>query len=275
MKRIKITLLVICGLILSLAAYGVLIEPYWIDVSHLKVENETLQDKLRGKTAVHLSDLHIKKIGRRERQVLKIINEIQPDFIFLTGDYITWNGKAAPALDFLARLNAEFGVWAVMGDYDYSNSRQSCVFCHIPGSHNVNLDRDVRFLRNTVHKISLTKDPVMIGGFDKGFVGPFDDEAERFFKNGGAPSLILSHSPLVFDSLNEHEETLVLSGDTHGGQIPIPGWLWKILGYKKNAKYSRGWFKEDKKQMYVSRGIGTSHWPIRILRRPEVVVLHF
>ncbi len=27
--------------------------------------------------------------------------------------------------------------------------------------------------------------------------------------------------------------------------------------------------------MYVSRGIGTSHFPIRFMRRPEITVFHF
>ena len=37
----------------------------------------------------------------------------------------------------------------------------------------------------------------------------------------------------------------------------------------------QGYFHEGRKMMYVSRGIGTSHLPIRILRPPELTVLHF
>jgi predicted MPP superfamily phosphohydrolase len=57
--------------------------------------------------------------------------------------------------------------------------------------------------------------------------------------------------------------------------VPLPGWFWELIGYEKTARYSHGLFREGNKMLYVSRGIGTSHFPIRLLRRPEVVVLHF
>ena len=67
----------------------------------------------------------------------------------------------------------------------------------------------------------------------------------------------------------------MLAGDTHGGQLPLPAWFWRLVGYEKNARYSQGMFRDGRKRMYVTRGIGTSHLPLRLFRRPEVVVLHF
>ncbi|MCL4493055.1 MAG: hypothetical protein M1510_14355 [Nitrospirae bacterium] len=89
------------------------------------------------------------------------------------------------------------------------------------------------------------------------------------------PTIILSHSPLLFDRLDENRQAFVLAGDTHGGQVPLPSWLLKIAGYKKNALYSQGLFEKRDKKMFVSRGIGTSHIPIRLFRKPEIAVLHF
>ena len=89
------------------------------------------------------------------------------------------------------------------------------------------------------------------------------------------PALILSHNPLVFEQMDKNQHVVVLAGDTHGGQIPLPSWAWEILGYEKNARYNQGYFQKGNKIMYVSRGIGTSHLPIRIFRRPEIVVLYF
>jgi predicted MPP superfamily phosphohydrolase len=47
------------------------------------------------------------------------------------------------------------------------------------------------------------------------------------------------------------------------------------MGYTKNALYNEGVFEKGQKKMYVSRGIGTSHIPIRLFRQPEVVIFHF
>jgi predicted MPP superfamily phosphohydrolase len=67
----------------------------------------------------------------------------------------------------------------------------------------------------------------------------------------------------------------MLAGDTHGGQVPLPAWFLRIAGYDKNVLYNQGLFEEGGKKMFVSRGIGTSHIPIRLFRKPEIVVLHF
>jgi hypothetical protein len=88
-------------------------------------------------------------------------------------------------------------------------------------------------------------------------------------------SIILSHSSLIFDELAGGEGVLVLAGDTHGGQVWLPKWLWSLMGYEKNAKYGRGLFKKGNNQMFVSKGLGTSHVRFRLMCRPEVVVVHF
>lgn len=266
--------------IYSLAAfviltYGTLVEPYWLEVTHLYIENEYLNKALQGKTAVHLSDPHISDLGRRENAVLEKIEELQPDLIFLTGDYVQWRGDYEPALDFLSKLQAGLGVWAVMGDYDYSNSRKSCLFCHEEDSSRPSDRHNVWFLRNSVEFIDVSRGSIGLGGIDRDFERPFVSGEKMPSETREAPTIILSHDPLLFDEYQDDEEVLFLAGNTHGGQIPLPSWLWHILGYRKNALYNQGLFRKGKKQLYVSRGIGTSHFPIRILRRPEIVVLHF
>ncbi|MCJ8503037.1 metallophosphoesterase, partial [Desulfatitalea alkaliphila] len=230
---------------------------------------------LRGKTAVHLTDLHIEEMGAREARVLEVVGDIGPDMIFLTGDYIPWVGDAGPAIDFLARLRAPDGVWAVMGDYDYSDGRQSCLFCHAPGSGAPTQAHGVRFLRNAAERVALGDGEIYVGGVDGDAFQAFDGWREFLEGDADTAAILLSHSPLVFDDLDGERSVLVLAGDTHGGQIPLPGWLWGLLGYEKNARYNAGWFERGKSRMYVSRGLGTSHLRLRLLRRPEVVVIAF
>jgi uncharacterized protein len=114
-----------------------------------------------------------------------------------------------------------------------------------------------------------------IGGVDREADGRSFNKECLLFLTGKEPVIILSHSPLVFDLINDNQNVLILAGDTHGGQIPLPSWLWRLLGYEKNAKYEQGWFQGGQKKMYVTRGVGTSHFPIRFFRRPEITVFHF
>ncbi len=113
---------------LGLGLYGIFLEPHWIKTHHLWIENHRLAKIFEGKTLVHLSDLHMSKIGAREEKVLNILTGLKPDIIFLTGDYVPWRGDYEPALTFLSKLKAKIGVWAVMGDYDYSHSRKTSLF---------------------------------------------------------------------------------------------------------------------------------------------------
>lgn len=265
----------IVPIVLIFIIYGVWIEPYQLEVHHVRIQDDYLGKVLGQKVVVQLSDLHIGKIGRREQAVLRILDELKPDFIFLTGDYVQWDGDYKAALIFLSHLKATIGIWAVMGDYDYSRSRQSCLFCHEEGTGTPSRRHMVKFLRNTVEQVDLRGGPLLIGGADMVEEGDLSSPGGSFLRGMKGPAIVLSHNPLSFKFLNDNQNVLMLAGDTHGGQIPLPAWLFRILGHEKNARYSQGLFEERQKKMFVSRGIGTSHLPIRIFRRPEVVILHF
>ena len=167
------------------------------------------------------------------------------------------------------------GVWAVMGDYDYSNSRNSCLFCHEQGTGNPTKRHKVHFLKNSGERVSLSEGHIWIVGLDREIEEELKSEEILNPLGSNEPIIVLSHSPLAFDSISDNRQVLVLSGDTHGGQIPLPSWLWRILGYDKCARYNQGFFIKGMKKMYVNRGIGTSHIPFRFFRRPEITILHF
>ncbi|MFX0196748.1 MAG: hypothetical protein ACFFCW_11530 [Candidatus Hodarchaeota archaeon] len=53
---------------------------------------------------------------------------------------------------------------------------------------------------------------------------PFLSEEKLHSLGGKEPPIILSHSPLAFDRLDKDDNVLMLSGDTHGGQILLPSY---------------------------------------------------
>jgi predicted MPP superfamily phosphohydrolase len=270
--------LVLCTILIVVVSmmglYGFLIEPNQLEIRHIQIENSALSHILKGRVVVQVSDLHIEKSGRRERQVLKSLDDLAPDLIFLTGDYVQWKRGYEEAIAFLSKLNAKIGVWAVMGDYDYSLSRKSCLFCHREGTGNPTDRHSVRFLRNSWERVVLPEGSFWVGGIDGEMRHPFA-VPNLSSTSAKEPVIVLSHTPTNIDLLDEKEDVLMLAGDTHGGQVPLPAWLWEVMGYGKNASYSQGFFEKGKKKMFVSKGVGTSHLPIRVLRRPEVVVFHF
>ena len=262
-------------IIASLFIYGIFIEPYQLEIHHVRIHDPFLANILGNKTIVQLSDLHIKTIGKREKEILKILDTLHPDIIFLTGDYVKWKGNYDAAFTFLSRLKAKVGIWGVFGDYDFSRSRLSCLFCHREGTSNFTKLHQVHFLRNSSETVYLSEGSLMISGIES-----YDEDepapAQKLkILTRKEPAIILSHSPLLFSLFEKDQNILMLAGDTHGGQVPLPAWFLKMAGYDKNILYSQGLFEEGNKKMFVSRGIGTSHIPIRLFREPEIVVFHF
>ena len=59
------------------------VEPNLVKIRHLRIDGVGLRKALHGKIAVHLSDMHVGKIGKREKKILKMIEDVEPDFVFL------------------------------------------------------------------------------------------------------------------------------------------------------------------------------------------------
>ena len=270
-KKSGITFLVL------ILAYGFLVEPNLLRVREVTVSNAPLAKALGGKKVALLSDLHL---GEDEtfllKQVLETIDRIKPDLIVLTGDFVTWFGTRQAylnALKFLSGLEAPLGIYAVMGDADYSSSRYSCWFCHgtwpgLPGN------PQLVFLRNSRREVSTGSGSFQIIGIDS-----HSDEglAEQLFlkkvKDDGA-AIIISHSSIPFQQLKQHGIFMV-AGDTHGGQVRLPAFLWKISKRKPDPDHMYGLYQEDGSSLYVTSGVGTSSLPLRIGVPPEITVFRF
>ena len=87
------------------------------------------------------------------------------------------------------------------------------------------------------------------------------------------PVILLSHTPDVFPEVDERIE-LTLAGHTHGGQVIIPFYGPIYVPSKYGKKYSKGYFEEGNKKMFVTGGIGTSVFPIRFNNFPEIIILN-
>jgi uncharacterized protein len=253
---------------------GVYREPNEIVIHHQTIQDPALAKVLKDRVVVQLSDLHLQSIGRHEERLLTLLDQLAPDLLLLTGDYVRWKENYDPALQFLARLRAHIGIWAVMGDYDYSDSRRSCLFCHEQGSPKPPTRHRVHFLRNACVEISIGEQKLRLIGIDRD-QGSFHPQGRPKSIPLHGPALVLCHNPLTYDLVHPDQPVVLLAGDTHGGQIPLPSFLWSWIGYEKNARFNAGLFKAPFKQMYVSRGLGISHVPFRLFCPPEVVVLHF
>jgi hypothetical protein len=99
---------------------------------------------------------------------------------------------------------------------------------------------------------------------------------QRFLKqikDYGA-AIVISHTSMPFQQLKQHK-IFMAAGDTHGGQIRLPAFLWKIFKRKPDPDHMYGLYQEAGSSLYVTSGVGTSIPRIRIGVPPEIAVFRF
>lgn len=247
--------------------YIFVIEPNWIQVTRVEIHDSQLAISLKGVKVVHITDLHLTHgIGFREKQLIKKVNDLKPDIIFITGDFFDNTDQIEPTKELVRSLHARIGIWGVLGNTDHISMHASEVVQALEPS-------GIRILVNQAQTVytGVGKYFWLIGVDDP--VYHHDKLLEALYgvpKN--EPRLLLAHSPDIFDEASLEQINLVLAGHTHGGQVGIP-FLVELSKYANRTVYMKGLFEKRKTKLYVNRGIGTKTLPIRFLCRPEITVI--
>jgi uncharacterized protein len=254
----------------GLAGYATLVEPRWLKLRRVTIHVRRLPRQLEGLRIGLLTDLHagsgtpLSLIRRASRMVMRE----RPDLIALTGDFASDDaGNFRGVLAALDTLRAPLGVYAVPGNHD-----------HIVGieqwHRDVGAHPTIQDLTNAAIMREVAGARLCIAGVDDYYEGdpqlevlPPPDERDL--------TILLAHSPDQAERARRtHDRVdLVLSGHTHGGQIRLP-WLGAIVNSADHEKlYDEGLRRRPWTQVYVSRGVGTVHLPVRFWCRPEVSLL--
>lgn len=216
-----------------------------------------------GVTIAHLTDLHVKgeRSTRRLKKAIEFLNQLGPDLVALTGDYVRYSREAFLHLpDALKRL--VIPAYATLGNHDHWLDAEGVRAALNLAGMNV--------LTNEHRTIELRGAPFHIVGIDDRLT--HHDDAEAAFRHvpAGGTRLVLSHIAEVADDIGHHGGALVLSGHTHGGQINLPPVTQRIFR-NMGRRYMTGFFRIDGQVLYVSTGLGASV-PIRLRAPTEVAV---
>ena len=94
-------------------AWGSLIEPFRLSLTKYRLYSDRLPDNAPPIRILHISDLHVERLTRREEAVLRLAAEAAADLILITGDYVNLSynqdpnhpGTGAPASQPLERAS--------------------------------------------------------------------------------------------------------------------------------------------------------------------------
>ena len=137
-----------------------------IEIRYYEITSGSLGEALAGLKVAFLADLHVKEVGVRENKTLEILQREKPDVILLGGDLVGFKSEYAPLMSFLGRLEAPYGIYAVLGNTEYSNENGSCIFCHKERSTDLKQDAHPVFLRDSSILLKVNGKAVNIAGLD-------------------------------------------------------------------------------------------------------------
>ncbi len=244
------------AIVLAFLIWGFFVEPRSIEVTELRLNVGASAPK----TIAVISDLHLDGLGDRERKLLEIIEQRQPDIVILLGDVVDGPADLPDLERFLGALPSSQRI-AIFGNWEYWSG----------------IDHEALRDVYTKHGVRLLVNDCLAGivGLDDATAGKPDLNVAlarcQSANPGVSPFLLLQHSPGFFENTPYDKQNFVLSlsGHTHGGQITIFGFApWTPPG---SGSFVAGEYSTRFGQLYVTRGVGTSVVPLRIGARPEII----
>ena len=223
-----------------------------LEVTEYIIDSDKIEEEI---TIVQVSDLHnnSKYIDILSEKIL----EIEPDYVVITGDFITYyNPRIDISMKLIESIQDIAPIYFVQGNHEYFSS------CYTDLKNQLS-EKNVIVLEDEM----IETDNLNIIGLLDGSDTVIEPENDKF-------KLLLAHRPELFDKYVEMNVDLVLSGHTHGGQICIPffgGFYAPNQGFF--PKYLAGKYESDNTTMIISRGIGTGKIPFRLFCNPELVVI--
>ena len=218
---------------------------------------------------VMVSDIHAGRIiaNGQLADLMRRINELQPDLVLLPGDIIDENvdvfAEERMSEAFLA-LNPRWGVYATLGNHEYITRNPLAAVTHLGhGGVNVLVDRCLKIAdsfylvgRDDFSSARFTEKPrqplvSLLAGTDQRL-----------------PVIVMDHQPFHLEEADQAGVDLQVSGHTHQGQM-FPN----NLITQRLYEIDWGYLRKNALHAIVSCGYGTWGPPLRVGNQPEIVLI--
>jgi uncharacterized protein len=276
----------------SFGAYAVGVEPMlWPSVVRYRVTPAGWPPDLKLRI-VTLSDIHACDPWMSVNRIQSIVNTangLDGDIILLLGDYVAGSrivrkyGESGEWAPVLGQLKAPLGVHAILGNHDWWEDKTAMRDGKGPTFVHRALARvGIPVLDNDAVRLMHNGKPFWLAGLGDqiafiptrhlhGKRGDDDLTGTLRKLTDDAPAILMAHEPDIFPRVPSRI-ALTLSGHTHGGQVNLFGWR-PASASRLSARYARGHFSENGRDLLVSSGLGCSIAPIRVGVPPEIMVV--
>lgn len=237
---------------------------------------------------VQISDWHLGSYFKKDRveEAVMLINELEPDVVVFTGDLVNFDSSEVQGYEnILSKIKADHGVYAIMGNHDYSMYKTDWpdeqerlddvenlkLFYQLIGwDLLLNEKRELHIKGSVFHLLGIENWGLKF--HQAGSLEKIDlDESKD------VPTILLSHDPTYWDVhvLKNHPQIdLTLSGHTHGFQMGVEYKKVKLSPARLKYKRWAGLYQEGQQYLYVNRGLGFLGYPGRLGVKPEISVFN-
>ena len=232
------------------AAESFVFEPYRLQVEHVKLTTHRPVCRF-----VVWSDFHYRGEVDYAEEIVATINRLEPDFVCFVGDLIDDPAFHRGALGFIRKIRRP--VYGVPGNHDYATrvpfAENAQAFGATGGAWLVN-----KIARPLGGALELC-------GSAERYAGFIPVATDR-------PRVLLTHYPKGADETGGRVFTAIFSGHSHGGQVRLPFYGAVALPRYVGA-YEKGLFQTPGGPLYVTAGVGTFGFPVRLNCPPELTVV--
>jgi len=273
--------------IFSVIAFSTFYGRFNFRTENIEIRIKDLKSDLDGLKIVQLSDMHLSSFYKHEKLLNKVmdkVNEIGPDLILNTGDFVTYGWREFDALDtILSKAKSRYGNYAVFGNHDFGTYQP--FFTEADRNNNVLIVNN--FIRSSGYTVLTdTSTVIKIKGSKIGLIGittkgrfPNIVHGDLKKASSGLDSvdlkILLSHDPNQWEEYvaGKTDIDITLSGHTHAMQMGIYTKIFKWSPAKYYYPHWNGQFREGNQVHYVNRGLGELAIPFRIWMPPEITVI--
>lgn len=217
-----------------------------------------------------ISDLHGRSFGKDNEDLLAAVRRARPDLICMTGDIFEADTPLPRLRALCSGLCAVAPTCFVTGNHEWQARDLRNTLRAMEGW-------GVRVLQDDCFVIERGQERIAIAGADDP-CGPLERKsADTLMQEAHRAAdfvCVLTHRNDELPKWAALDADLVLSGHCHGGIVRLP-FLGGVFGADRTLfpAFDAGLFRQGKTCLYVSRGLGFSHIPLRLFNRPHLPVL--
>ena len=270
-KRIWIILIILAGILM---VYPFVEATFMLRVNQISMTSSDLPADIRRLRIVFLSDVHYGFFfsDSRVNSLISRINSLKPDVVLFGGDIGDTPDDAIAFYKHLSSLHARYAMLGVLGESDHGETDLERTMVT-----DAMRDAGVTPLVNDLVSVRIGTSMIHILGLDDVRTGTPTLSALSAQTSTDDFVVLLCHNPSIIPETQRSADRngrlgwfdLALYGHTHGGQIAFLSDLLDIAG-DVDDRYQHGWFVENRSNILVSNGVGTSVLPCRFLRPPQI-----